>query len=131
MLRRAPRSRLVGLALATGLVLTAGACGERDDAEPQSSPGSTSTAPTPTATPPAVPSCTEVWVAGQVFPDDYTACMADGAKVADEPIRCETGQVVYRHEDRFYATPGAPVRETSGPLREDPQYQKMYEACTA
>ncbi len=135
MERRTSRSRLVGVALALGLAVTASACGERDDTDPQSSPQSSpstsSSTPSPEATPPAVPSCTTVWAAGEVFPDEYAGCMENATLVTTEPIVCETGQMVYRHKDRFYATNGAPVRETKGPLGDDPQYQKMYEACTA
>lgn len=131
MERRTPSGRLVGLALALGLAVTASACGERDDTDPQASPSASSSTPSPAETPPAVPSCTAVWAAGEIFPDEYDGCMESGTLVTVEPIVCETGQMVYRHEDRFYATNGAPVRETQGPLRDDPQYQKMYEACTA
>lgn len=131
MERRAARSRLVGLALALGLAVTASACGERDDTDPQTSPSASSSTPSPEPTPAAVPSCAAVWTAGEVFPDEYDGCMENGTKVTVEPIVCETGQMVYRHQDRFYATNGAPVRETKRPLRDDPQYQKMYEACTA
>lgn len=124
------RRRSLGLTLVLGLAMAAAACGEREDAGPQSSPSSSNTQQA-TPTPPATPACTAVWASGKVFPDDYAGCLENGKKVSDEPIVCETGQLVYRHKDRFYATNGAEVRKTAGPLRDDPQYQKMYEACTA
>lgn len=131
--RTPPVTRLLGLALALGLAAGTAACGEKEPEAGTKASSTTTSSPKPSATPtpPATPACTAVWVAGKVFPDPYTGCLHQDKKVSFEPIRCETGQEVFRHLDRFYATPGAPIRRTKGPLKDDPKYQKMYRACTA
>lgn len=130
MARRTARTHVLGLALVIGLAAGASACGERE-AEPKAAPSSSSpTTPTKQATP-VIPDCGHVWKAGKRFPEDYRGCKANGKLVKAAPIICESGQYIYRYQDHFYATDNAPVRQTKGPLRADPQYQRTYRACTA
>lgn len=122
------RTRVLGLALVLGLATGLSACGEREnDSDKSTKPSSSPSLPEQAK----VPDCVKVFKAGEQFPEDFVGCMAGGKQVKIEPIICETGQLIYRYQDRFYATNNAPVRETKGPLKDDPQYQRMYRACTA
>lgn len=130
MARPTARSRVLGLALVLGLAAGTAACGEREGTPRADSSASSKTSPTTRPTP-TIPDCGQVWKAGQRFPEDYRGCKAAGKMVAPAPIVCESGQLIYRYQDRFYATDGAPIRHSRGPLRDDPQYQRTYRACTA
>jgi hypothetical protein len=129
------RSLALLLAASAASVTLLAGCGD-ETAEPADTAGSGSTsasAPTGSAssTAPAsdLPSCEEVWVAGEQLPAGYRGCFDGTADVLPEPLRCSNGQTILTY-DPYWAVPGAKVQETDG-LDTDPAFATVKNQCQA
>jgi hypothetical protein len=124
--------RAATLALAASALLLTG-CGE-ETASPNATPddGVTSIEPSEaTETPELVTACDEVWQVGARLPADYAGCAltAIAGEIDDtEGIYCESGQVIFTHE-QFYAAAGRKVMKADGPLKKDAHFQHALKAC--
>ena len=157
MTRRGLRTPVLLGALALTLGLSLGACGEdagnptgRDSmgeptgaAEPDTTdPDTGEPTETPTESPtetsteepePTGPDCAEVWVAGQVLPEDYSGCedAEKGKFVQALAYECSSGQRLVTFRRNFYAAVGKSINETSTPLARDPEFKKVLASCGA
>lgn len=114
-------------ALGACLVLTLGACGEATSPASGDSASDTETSP---SSPSGLPSCDEIWVDGQEFPESYDGCFDGTADVAAEKRTCSMGTPLVTYDGRFYATLGGKANEVSGSLDGDTAYQSALAACT-
>lgn len=140
-------ARIGGALLAAVALL--GGCGEESGgagtAADPSSPAESSSEPStePTETEPAAeegeepeptsPACSEVWVAGQPFPQKYDGCFDEGKGrwVQAMVYRCSSGQHLVTYRRTFYAAKGAQVNETDVPLARDREFKKALATCGA
>ena len=105
-------------------------------ASASASPSATASA-TPSSTasssaqPATLPRCRRVWVEGRTLPVRYVGCTVGGVRdTSEQRYRCESGQVLVAHADRFYAVRGGRVLEP-GDLRRDRGFQGAKRRCTA
>jgi len=141
-------ARAAGALLAATLLL--GGCGEGsgdDSAQDPSSGSESSSEPTdePSTEPsetapeegeepePTSPACSDVWVAGQPFPQKYSGCYdAEQERWVQAMVyRCSSGQQLVTYRRTFYAAKGEQVNETDVPLARDPDFTKALATCGA
>lgn len=134
-------------ALTATLVLSLGglvACGSGGSAAqdpagtPSGSPaaggGETPTAtPTPAPTPapetPALPACSEIWVAGATVPGRYEGCLEGERTVPADGRYCEFGKPLFTYGRDLWAVAGGPINVTEQPLLRDPGYRRALKQC--
>lgn len=128
-------TRIAGRALATGTLCVAlVGCGEEgSDPATAEDPGATTTSSSAGASEPAssgLPSCAEIWVAGQDLPRKYAGCDEDGTEVSAQQNMCSYGLPIVTYADTYYAVPGAIVNEVPD-LESSQQYQRALKNCQA
>jgi len=89
--------RAVGLAVATVALLATVACGG-EEKPPSDDPLGVSD----------MPSCADVWVAGETLPSDYEGCLEDGDNLI---VVVTDSQGNTGYDDRFTAKPGGVIEE--------------------
>lgn len=131
------KTAAVLVALCASVVL--GACGTEngDDTAADSASESTSESPSETPSesdtstePGALPECSDVWVDGQVLPEDYTACTSEGETIKPAKRRCGYGASFLEQDGQFYAMLGKPVTD-AGDLETSEEYQQLLTTCQA
>ena len=83
-------------------------------------------APTPASE--SLPSCDQVWVAGEDLPEDYAGCKdGDGVLQVSEIKECtKTDQRFTAYGDTYYAILGAPIHDDG---QSSSTYQELYAGC--
>ncbi|MET1038641.1 MAG: hypothetical protein ABW075_10215 [Aeromicrobium sp.] len=128
--------RRLTLLTATAVLLLLAGCSSDGDAADSSGTDETATAPsasgaskTPDA--PSGPDCDEVWRAGQVLPDTYTSCIADGEEATQDVVECTDGSSLVVYLDTFYAVTGQEIVEPDvAPLQDTEEFGAAYSTCT-
>lgn len=153
---RAPS--LVAAVLSVPLALGLAACSE-DEASPAATPSSDSSASSASASPsssepsgpsessePAgspsttdiaeivagLPTCDDVWVAGQVLPTDYAGCKLPGGGFdLGAVLECVDGTPgLSAHGERLWAVLGDEIEDSgAGGLEQDPEYAAAVVSC--
>lgn len=127
------RRLLVGLAAAVILLLGSTACGNTgtgasDDPSADAS-ASASPSESPSEDTQPVPDCSEVWVDGAKLPAEYENCAGeDGAVVQDELVECESGQVIFVHQENFYAAQGGTITQVEDVFN-NPEFKEILQVC--
>ena len=108
--------------------------------DPSTEPTESTTEPTETESTgegeepePTSPACSEVWKAGQSFPQRYDGCFDEekGRWVQAMVYRCSSGQHLVTYGRTFYAAKGEQVVETEVPLARDPEFKQALATCGA
>lgn len=75
-----------------------------------------------------LPACDEVWVAGQILPDDYAGCRdGDGVLQVSEIKNCtKNDEQLTTYGDMFYALLGSKVYDDGV---DSPAYDELYAGC--
>jgi hypothetical protein len=105
-----------------------GASGGGDPAPTSSTPTASGSATSDT---PSGPDCDDVWRAGEVLPEGYTTCVADGSEATQDVVECTDGSSLVVYLDSFYAVTGQEIVEPDvAPLQDTDEFGAAYSACT-
>lgn len=139
------RIKIAAVLIAVGAGFTLGACGSEsgDDVAADGTSASSSESPTETPTesstdastdastePGALPECADVWVDGQVLPQDYKACTSEGETIKPVKKKCGYGSTFLEQDGQFFAMSGNEITD-AGDLETSDVYQQLLATCQA
>ena len=96
---------------------------------PASATDTTAASPTAKAAPAGTRACAEVWRAGARLPKAYSGCESGGLLGEPDGLGCSSGQMLLRHDDRFWAVRGGEIARSEGPLLDSKVYKRDLETC--
>jgi hypothetical protein len=101
------------------LLFTLAGCSDNDDTNNEDAGG------------PESMRCDDIWVEGEMLPEDYDGCETPDSIVAAVTVDCADGTKFTSYGDRLYAKLGEEIFAVNGEMAADPAYSAFHEECTA